>query len=378
MLAADELLSLLRQISSAPKTNRYYADGRRLTGADWSRYEANLNLDAIGESNEVRFGMAVKRANMRTFPTDDRVFKTETHSDLDRFQENALFPADAVAVIQTSRDGEWRLVQSYNYLAWVRSSAIAIGDRAPILQYRNRDDFVVVTGAKVFTNYNPHLPEISELQLDMGVRLALTTQALVGNDLRGQNPYASLTVDLPVRDAAGNLRFEPALIARSNDITRGYLRYTRTNLIRQSFKFLGERYGWGHSYNARDCTGFVSEIYKSFGILLPRNSGDQRRSAIGQNIRFDRSAPVAARIQALDSLDVGNLIYIPGHVMLYLGQVDGEPYVIHDVAGLNYTNPNGEYYNGILSGVSVTPLLPLKVAKNRSYVDSIQSIKQVK
>ena len=23
---------------------------------------------------------------------------------------------------------------------------------------------------------------------------------------------------------------------------------------------LGERYGWGHSYNARDCTGFIMEI----------------------------------------------------------------------------------------------------------------------
>ena len=39
--------------------------------------------------------------------------------------------------------------------------------------------------------------------------------------------------------------------------------------------FLGERYGWGHRYNGRDCSGFVSEVYQSMGVQLPRNTSDQ-------------------------------------------------------------------------------------------------------
>jgi cell wall-associated NlpC family hydrolase len=160
-------------------------------------------------------------------------------------------------------------------------------------------------------------------------------------------------------------------------VTRGYLPYTRQNLLRQSFKFLGERYGWGHSYNARDCSGFVSDVYKTFGILLPRNSGDQGLSAIGSNLRFDRATLAEARVESLQSLEVGDLIYMPGHVMMYLGEVNGEPYVIHDVHGLSYDTADGEYSSGVLSGVSVTPLLPLRAGNDRSYVDSIASIKKI-
>ncbi|MEO1245444.1 MAG: SH3 domain-containing protein [Pseudomonadota bacterium] len=379
-LNRDELTKLVRQISKPSDYDRWYADGRKLDAVDWARYDATLNLDAIEASNDVRFGLVVERASMRSYPTDDPIFNTETPTDIDRFQENGLFPADAVAVLHTSRDGEWLLVQSFNYLAWVRRENIALGSLASVLDYQSQlaDEPLVVTGDKVFTNYNPHVPAVSELQLDMGVRLPRIPRSESGNDVHGQNPYTSHVVRLPVREADGSLSFEAALIARGQDVRLGYLPYTRANVIRQSFKFLGERYGWGHSYNARDCTGFVSEVYKTFGILLPRNSGDQRDSVIGGNRRFDETVAHGERVAALDTLDVGNLIYIPGHVMLHLGEVDGEPYVIHDVNGLNYALADGSLYSGVLSTVAVTPLMPLRSSKGQHYVDLMMSIKQIR
>lgn len=376
-LSAEALLDAVRDISNIPETDRYYADGIEVTEQNFDAYEHSLNLVAIQKKNAVRFGLVVLRSDMRTYPTDDRIFKTAEYSDLDRFQENALFPADAVAILHRSADGQWLLVQSYNYLAWVPATNVAVGERDAVLEYKSRDEFLVVTGDKVLTTYNPHVDAVSELQLDMGVRLPLQQQGTTRTELHGQNPYASYTVEIPVRDSDGRLRLEAALIARSKDVSVGYLPYTRANLLGQSFKFLGERYGWGHSYNARDCTGFVAEIYKSFGIVLPRNTGDQSSSLIGDNIWFETDQPPSSKADALDSLDVGNLIYIPGHVMMYLGTVDGEPYVIHDVAGLNYHSESGEYYSGVLSGVSVTPLLPLSVSEDKTYVESIRSIKAI-
>src|SRR3546814_16455484 len=64
----------------------------------------------------------------------------------------------------------------------------------------------------------------------------------------------------------GSLRIVPALLPRTADVSADYLPLTHANLIRQAFKFLGERYGWGHSYGTRDCSGFVSEVYRSFGL----------------------------------------------------------------------------------------------------------------
>ena len=376
----ETLVERVRQISKPSTSDRWYADGRQLTSEDWARYDAMLNLDAIEDSNSTAFGLVVGRADMRSYPTDDTIFNTETPTDIDRFQENGLFPADAVAVLHRSRDGEWLLVQSFNYLAWVRREHVAIGSLAEVLEYRRalEERPLVVTGDKVFTAYNPHVEAVSELQLDMGVRLPLVPREEAGNDVHGQNPYASYVVRLPIRGDDGSLGFETALIPRSQDVSLGFLPYTRANVIRQSFKFLGERYGWGHDYNARDCTGFVSEVYKTFGILLPRNSGDQRDSIIGENTRFDDGSEHDDRFAALGSLDVGNLIYIPGHVMLHLGHVDGRTYVIHDVNGLSYATADGELYSGVLSTVAVTPLEPLKSSSGKDYVDLMMSIKSIR
>ena len=370
----DEINALSKHYGS----DLYGDDGELLDESGYAQYQANLNLDNLKESNPVRFGMVVQRADMRTWPTDDRYFKTLDSKNLDRFQENGLFPADAVAVLHESLDGEWLFVQSYNYAAWVRKTAVAYGERQTILDYKQASDFLVITGDKVFTSFNPDVTGVSEVQLDMGIRVPLIKRAANENSIGGQNPYASYTIELPIRDADGNLKLERGLIPRNKDVNVGYLPYTRENITRQAFKFLGERYGWGHSYNARDCTGFVSEVYKTFGFYMPRNSGQQGKSTIGENTRFDESSSQQDKLAALSNMDTGDLIYIPGHVMMFVADVDGKPYVIHDVSGLSYFDTNDDLYVGVLNGVSITPLLPLQLSEQTSYIDKMYNIKRIR
>jgi cell wall-associated NlpC family hydrolase len=281
-------------------------------------------------------------------------------------------------VLHVSTDKEWAFVQSYNYAAWARSSNIAISDRQTIGDYKNSSPFIVVTGDKVSTSFNPEVPALSELQLDMGIRVPLANPEAVGNNLHGQNPYASYTVLLPLRTQEGRLEIKPALIARNKDVKRGYIPFTRENIVRQAFKFLGERYGWGHSYNARDCTGFVMEVYKTFGILMPRNTGQQGTGNFGENTRFTSESSRDEKLEALKRMDIGDLIYVPGHVLMYTGDVNGEPYVLHDVSVFRYIDENGKYYEGVLNGVSVTPLIPLYGSKESTYVDQIYNIKRIR
>src|SRR5690606_16400823 len=138
----------------------------------------------------------------------------------------------------------------------------------------------------------------------------------------GQLPAAGYVVELPVRGDDGRLAFQAALLPRSADVAPDYLPLTEANLIRQAFKFLGERYGWGHSYNTRDCSGVVSEIYRSFGVLLPRNTSAQAVSPALNRLGFDAGDSHAARAQALRDARPGDLVYIPGHVMMVIGQAD--------------------------------------------------------
>ncbi len=377
-LSGADIAHLITTISKPYSQELFYREGGTVSPADYDRYTKNLNLAGLSNSVAVRFGMILRRADMRTWPTKDVVFKTQETFDLDRFQENGLFPADVVAVLHESADGEWYFVQSYNYAAWVIKDKVVIGDREKILQYRDATDFLIVAGGKVTTNFNPKVEAISELQLDMGVRLPLLDADSIEHSIDGQNPRSSFPVRLPTRGKSGELEFRTALIARNQDVCVGYMPFTRRNIIHQSFKFLGERYGWGHAYNARDCSGLVMEVYKTFGILLPRNSAQQRSSPIGQDIRISGSDSAEAKLKVLATCDVGDLLYSPGHVMLFLGSIDGEPYVIHSLFGAGWTDDTGKFQEGVLNGVSVTPLTQIYVSSDATYFDQLFGIKRIR
>ena len=65
---------------------------------------------------------------------------------------------------------------------------------------------------------------------------------------------------------------------------------------------------------------------------------------------------------------------------MYIGDDNGEPYVIHDVSSISlHRRTRDEYYEGVLNGVSVTPLSALCMAPRESpYVDLMYNIKRIR
>jgi hypothetical protein len=380
-VSGAELRDLVESISKPYEMELYYRDQpgeRRVKPEDYDRYRGNLALDAIPGTVDVRFGLMLQRSNMRTWPTLDSVYRSPETRDLDRFQENGLFPGERVAVLHESADGDWYFVRSYNYHAWIRKIRIVVGTRQAVMEYSNPERFLVVAGARASTNFNPVDADISELQLDMGVRLPLTDPNALPNHVDGQNPVSSFAVQLPARLEDGSLGFRTALVGRGQDVREGYLPYSRENIIRQSFKFLGERYGWGHSYNARDCTGLVLEVFRSMGIKLPRNSSQQGSSPIGETIALAESDGAGKRLEALSGADVGDLVYSPGHVMIFLGFDRGEPWVIHDMSGSGWVDDDGEPIEGIMNGVAVTSLVSTEMSPGLTYFENMYAIKKIR
>jgi cell wall-associated NlpC family hydrolase len=375
-LSRDDVHARIRDLSSRPSTARFDVEGGALAESDWTGLEESLALDAIPASIEPRFGLVVARADLRTYPTTRRVFSRQGDSDIDRFQESALFPGTPVAVLHTSSDGDWLFVASPRYQAWIERRFVAEGPRAAVFGYLDRARAAprrVVTGGKVHTVFTPEAPRVSDLQLEMGVAVPL---ADVQPDrlVNGQHPYTSWIVELPVREADGSLAFSPALLPRIEDTAADVLPLTPANLVRQGFKFLGERYGWGHSYDARDCSGFVSEVYRSMGVQLPRNTSDQGTTDAFSRTAFDADSTVEARMAAVEALEVGDLVYIPGHVMMVIGRVDGHPYVIHDTNGGSMRGADGRVRSLGLNGVVVTALLPMMFNDSARYVDRMTAI----
>lgn len=250
-LDAATVHASIAALSSWPSRTLYNDKGQAITPALRSTIEANLGLDAIPARTAPQYGLVVKRAALRTFPTRERVFSSVGDTDIDRFQESALFPGDKVAVVHRSADGRWLFVHS-------------------------------------------------------------------------------------------------------------------------------ERYGWGHDYDTRDCSGFVSEIYRSFGVLLPRNTSAQAVSPALDRLPFTGKDGKALRDRAVSDLQVGDLVYIPGHVMMAIGHVDGRTWVIHDTAGGSWFGADGKRVQAHLNGVSVTPLEPMMASDTVRYIDRITNIQRLR
>jgi cell wall-associated NlpC family hydrolase len=364
----------IRGLSQRPTRPLFDVDGQPVAAATLDALVDALALDAIPAEQATRYGLVVRRAALRTFPTTLRVFSRRGDTDIDRFQETAEFPGTPVVVAHASRDGHWLFVISPRYAAWTRKENIAIGPAAQVFGYVEKTPYRVITGAVERTVFTREQPAVSELPLDMSTRVPVLNGLPPDQAVNGQTAYTSYVIELPVRAADGTLQFSPALLQKNADSAGDYLPLTPANLITQAFKLLGERYGWGHAYDARDCSGFVSDVYRSMGVLLPRNTSQQAISPALEKQTFTAASSRAERLRAAHALKLGDLVYIPGHVMLVLGQWQGQPWVIHDVLGMSYRKDDGSIARVKLNAVSVTPLLPMLFNDHETFVDRMTSI----
>jgi hypothetical protein len=377
-LTSASVREWLVPLSSPPTRVLYDAQERALTPEQISDIVANANIDAVPAHAPTRYGLVVHRADLRTFPTREHVFSSKGDIDIDRFQESALFPGTPVVIAHTSTDGDWYFVVSPLYAAWIEKQYVGEGPRDVVFGYGAAASALVVTGATAHTVYNPEEPGLSALQLDMGVRVPVLSDWPADKPVNGQHPYTSHVIQLPVRRPDGALELLPALLPRTADVATDYLPYTSANLLRQSFKFLGERYGWGHRYDSRDCSGFVSEVYRSMGIVLPRNTSAQAVSPALERIGFETGDDHETRLAMLRTLQVGDLVYIPGHVMMVIGHDNGITYTIHDTTGITYRGSDGQVVRTTLNSVAVTPLEPLLFNSEQSTVDRITAIQRIR
>jgi len=70
------------------------------------------------------------------------------------------------------------------------------------------------------------------------------------------------------RKEGGDVGLTKCYIRRKSDVTKGFPVYSQANVIRQAFKLLAARYGWGGMYNGRDCSGFTHDVFLSMGWIF--------------------------------------------------------------------------------------------------------------
>lgn len=376
-LSQVQISTWVREAEQSPVKLAVDENGQPVTEALLQSLRQNTATERIPASVAARHGLSVRRTALRTLPSERAFYAASDNRDYESLTGGILFPGEAVIVAHESADQQWLLVFSTQGPGWVRRSDIGIGPAEAVFAYTKSQPGRVVTGDQVRTVFTPEAPQVSQLDIEMGVSLPDAGVA-PGETVNGAGTYASWAVRLPVRQPDGSLAFNNALLRRNADTAPGYLPLTRANIIRQSFKFLGERYGWGHQFNARDCSGLTGEVYRSMGVILPPNAGLQGSSASLSHRLFSAADSHSTRVKALAQAEVGDLVVVPGHVLMIIGHVNGQPYVIQDVPYAVFKDPaSGQLRKTKLNQVSVTPLLPLYADDNTLYVDAMTSLVHV-
>ncbi len=160
----------------------------------------------------------------------------------------------------------------------------------------------------------------------MGTVLRLVPQEEWGTTINNRSAYYNHVVWMPVREDDGTYRKGMALISLHAKASEGYLPLTYKNISEVAFSMLGNTYGWGGMLQSNDCSGYVKDIYRCFGIITGSNTTTQANIPVK---KYDvRSFKTEERKKLLDNLP--------------LGSENGNYYVINSVS--SFKRPDGKGY----------------------------------
>ncbi len=352
---------------------KYLKDGVPTDEKYWEELREKTNLEELNSRIAVQFGVSVANTVLKRYPTDDDIYMADSNMYYDEMAQSDLIPFLPVAVLHESADGEWYYIITYGYGGWTRKENIALyKSQEEWLEKSEPEDFLVVTGKELRLPTDPYNKELSGLLLPMGTKLPIVPIGEVPEDVHGRISYGNYVAKLPTRNEDGMAEEIFVLIPATEDVNPGYLPYTEENVAKLAFRHLGACYGWAGDNNGQDCSGYVREIYACFGYVMPRAAKPQ--SEIECTKSYDVGGQSDNRkTEILKDAPIGTLLYFPGHIMVYVGTVDGVPYCISSVGNFSEVENNSVRQKEV-NTVVVTDMLKTKRADGRSWLTSIEKI----
>ena len=361
----------MSEISAYLSGGYFTKSGEAVTGPFLVEALMNMEDPDASAEQELRYGICVNRSNIRAFPSDEIVTDAIGDNDFDYYQLSSLRVNEPVLIRLTSADQRYYYVETSALSGWVLAEDIAVcADKE---EWRSawdipEDRILVVTGGKFFLEKSNTSPQLSGRMLTMGTVLELADPEEAGGLVSNRSSYHNHVVWLPVRQEDGSYAKEAALISEHHPVHEGYLPLTTENILETAFSMLGDAYGWGGMLDSNDCSGYLRDIYRCFGLELPRNTTWQAAMPV---LKYDvREMGTDEKKMILDRMPAGTLLYFKGHGMMYLGHEGNQYYVISSFSSM--LDPDGVTRRRVRS-VSVNTLDTLR-ANGNTWLEDIHTI----
>ncbi|MCR5177629.1 MAG: C40 family peptidase [Lachnospiraceae bacterium] len=367
---ADKLRLELVSGINAPNKKEIYVDQKLLEDRDaWYKNLSNA-VYATGytdESRDDQYAVAIRRTTIRSIPSSAYVGWSATDSD-DETVSSALNINEPFVIRQKADVDGTTYYWGYanNCTGWVAASDLAIcADKAEWLDSfkvdPGKNDFIVVTQNQIRLEPSVYAPELSEVKLTFGTILKLVPDDKRPAKIVERGTWNNHVVYLPTRNTEGRYVKRIALISQHYDVSIGFSELTQANLLRIAFGNLGDRYGWGGMLDSMDCSLYTRNVYRCFGLEIPRNTTWQQTIPDRKIDLSEKSED--EKLAALSRMPAGTLLYFPGHTMIYIGTAPSDSgertpkdmaFVISDTGSLS--DSTGELDVRSMYSVIVNPL----------------------
>lgn len=293
----------------------YKAKGSVIPASVYNQWIENADYEHI-DSKRYK-AITVKRTELKALPTSSSFYrdprKTGEGFPFDYNQNSALHINVPLYISHFSKDKRWAFVRASYAFGWVKTSDLALVS----------SDFI-----KTFQNGNYAMVVKDNLRLyrdgkDVSI-VKLGTLFPISRDQR----YLVAS-----RDSKGRAHIEKVKVQKPDILVQKPLPFTPKNVAMLAKEFYGEPYGWGGSYECRDCSATTRDFLGAFGIFLRRNSSKQAQD--GETVSIKGLAKETKKKKIIQEAEpFRSLLYVPGHIVLYLGEYKGEPVIMHTYWGI--------------------------------------------
>ncbi|WP_352397618.1 SH3 domain-containing protein [[Clostridium] aminophilum] len=334
--------STRKELAAYATGGNYSADGSVMTQEKLDPVIENCFDPTATASQSRGYGICVKRTDIRAYPSLMIIADDPGDNDFDNGVLSALLVNEPVRINFRSADGAWLYITSELVAGWVKTEDIAICHSRN--EWKSAWDIaaptrVVVTAGKVYLEESQTNPDISERMLTMGTILE-AADTTGGGLVANRSPYQNYPVYIPVRQADGTYAKKKALISQHNAVSEGYLPLTTNNILKTAYSMLGDTYGWGGMLSSVDCSFYIRNIYRCFGLNIARNTSWQASMPV-HNIELEGKSD-SEKQTILDTLKPGATLFFKGHEMMYLGEFRGRHYVLSAVSSMRQPSGTGK------------------------------------
>jgi len=298
-------------------------------------FRDEMALDLVGNEIDILHGITVRTTRQRIIPgwlPQKQGYPGHAKHCWDRWNLCVVKIGEPVVVLHRSRSGAFLFIVSGDGYGWVNTEDVAFGEKEEIAEYTENGDFLICTGDRVPFYSDERCVYVSGW-LRMSARVPLAAPG---------NPDIIL---VPVRKTDGSFATEKAWIASGAYVHRGFLPYTRRNIVETAFRLLDTTYDWTGGWLGRNHDSNLRDIFACFGFRLPYEGllfthyGDDTTIIYPD---MDKKKKYGMILEHEPFVTLMNCESGGPHSNLLLGDLDGTP-IVFDMHGYNYQLDDGTW-----------------------------------